>query len=64
MEGAASTDACDPDKVKKYFESKLKEKLQDETERIHSAVDSVKYLYDKTDPECAALMCVVGFTEA
>lgn len=49
--------------MKEGLDSKIKEKTEEKTERIHTTVDSVKYKYNRTDPEGAVLICVVALTK-
>lgn len=51
-------------RVKKWFNDSIKEKPKDVTERIHSAVSSIKFEFDRTDPAGSDLTFTVDFGAA
>lgn len=55
-----ATDAA----VKKWFEDRLATNPEDLTERVRSALDSVKYKVDNTDPSGAALTFIIDVVTA
>lgn len=64
IDQATTLDDATDENVKKWFDERLETAPEDIVERIRSALDSVEYCADKSDPEGAALHFTVKVVAA